>query len=101
MTSLGITFPVRGNTNAMTETTGSFDWEVFDAGCGSWTGHFIVADLDAMAGNSRFSTVGCANPAIFTGVISMTKVGSAAPLVESTTGSSSFGELVREIEQRP
>ncbi len=101
MTLVDVTFPIRGTTTFVTATTGSLDWEAVDLACGSFTGHFEVLSLSSLSGNAELSTIGCELPVVFTGRMDLTKVGNAAPVIESRTPGSNLEDIAREIAERP
>jgi hypothetical protein len=101
MTLVDITFPIRGTTTFATATTGTFEWEGVDGGCGSFEGAFDIVDLTTLSGSAELSTIGCEDPGLLAGPMEFTKVGAAAPVIESIGPRSGFEDLVREMGDRP
>jgi len=75
ISALGFTLKVRGSTTFAASGSGTFRWEVYDGGCGSWTGTMAVQGGNLMHGPSRLSTAGCASPDVIEGEMFMSRAG--------------------------
>lgn len=95
LSALGFTFQVRGVTAFSGPGAGSFAWRVVDGGCGSWTGTMAVSG-SSMNGNSRLSTLGCADPDVIEGRMFLSRAGGAsAVLVAPGERTGTLGDLMR------
>lgn len=95
ISALGSTFNIRGTTNLVSTGNGTFNWETFNAGCGSWSGSMNVRG-DLMNGPSRLSTLGCSVPDVIEGPMFVSRrSGGALETTPTPATTGSLEDLVR------